>query len=291
MPLPALILLIAAAGEPQFTRLAEEAEAFASALPNLIGEELLRQRALPERRLPRLRIGERAVRPELPPMVERTVRSEIAYATFRNKEDAPPSVHEIRRVVEVDGRAIEKPEAARRALVLGARSPDDTVKRRLLAELEKHLIAGASLDFSLTLLLFRGRAIDNYDFEPVVRQAIDGQMCQIWAFRQKVGDAGFTLFEGKQVDRQPITGMLWLRETDGVPMRIRLRAERDDIIDDGVTDYRQTPRGLVPARVEHSRRAGAIVFAESIFEYPEFKRFSTESGISFTALGEEPPKP
>lgn len=290
MPVPALILLAVAAGEPQFSRLAEEAEAFASALPNLIGEERLRQRVV-ERRLPRLRVGERAVRPEQPPMAERTVRSEIAYATFRSGEGAPPSVHELRRVVEVDGRPIEKPESARRALVLDARSPDDTVKRRLLADLEKHLISGASLDFSLTLLLFRGRALDGYEFEPVVRQAIDGEMCQIWAFRQREGEAGFTRFEGKQVERQPIQGMIWLREKDGVPVRIRLRAAGENFIDEGVTDYRLTPRGLVPARVEHRRLSGPIVLAENIFEYPEFKRFSTESGITFTPLGEEPEKP
>jgi hypothetical protein len=289
MPVSALILLVAIVVDPQFVRLAEEAEAFAAALPNLIGEERLRQRALPERR-PRLRIGERAQRVELPPMIEREVRSEIAYATFHNGPDAPPSIHELRRVVSVDGKTIEKTEAARRALVLDARSPDDTVKRRLLADLEKHLISGASLDFSLTLLLFRGRALENYDFEPVVRQAIGEEMCQMWAFRQKTGDAGFTRFAGKRVERQPISGMIWLREKDGLPLRVRLRAEHEGVADDATTDYRPTPRGLLPARVEHRRLAGVIVLAENVFEYPEFRRFSTESGITFTPA-EEPPQP
>ena len=286
-----LILLAAVAVEPQFVRLAEESEAFARALPNLIGEERLRQRTLPERRMPRLRIGEKAQRPELPPMVEREVRSEIAYATFSNGPDAPASIHELRRVISVDGKAIEKPEAARRALVLDARSPDDTVKRRLLADLEKHLISGASMDFSLTLLLFRGRAMENYEFEPVVRQALGQDMCQIWAFRQKAGEAGFTRFAGNRAERQAITGMIWLREKDGVPLRVRLRAEDKEVVDDGVTDYRLTPNGLVPARVEHRRLAGLILLSENVFEYTEFKRFSTESGISFTPAEEGPPKP
>lgn len=291
MPVSALILLAAVAADPQFVRLAEEAEAFARALPNLIGEEWLRQRAVPERRMPRIRIGERAQRADPTPMMERSVRSELAYATFSNGPDAAASVHELRRVIEVDGKAIEKAESARRALVLDARSPDDTVKRRLLADLERHLISGASLDFSLTLLLFRGRALDNYDFESVVRQAIGSDMCQIWAFRQKTGDAGFTRFAGSHSERQAITGMLWLRENDGVPLRVRLRAENEGLVDDGITDYRSSPRGLVPSRVEHRRFSGATLLAENIFEYREFKRFSTESGISFTPADEGPPKP
>jgi hypothetical protein len=288
MAASALILLISIAVDPPFVRLAEEAEVFARALPNLIGEERLRQRAIPERR-PRLRIGERAQR-EVIEMAERELRIEIVYATFRSSDSASASIHELRRVIEVDGKPLGKADEARRALILDARSPDDNVKRKLLADLERYLISGASLDFSLTVLLFHGRAIEDYEFEPVVRQAIGGEMCQIWAFRQKTGEAGFTRFAKSQVDRQPITGMLWLREKDGVPLRVRVRAENQGLVDDGITDYRWTPRGLLPDRVLHRRLAGSTLLAETLFEYPDFKVFSTESGITFTPA-EEDPKP
>jgi hypothetical protein len=292
MAASALIVWMVVAADPQFLRLAEEAEAFARALPNLIGEETLRQRAVPERRMPRIRVGEAANRPANLPMTEREVRSEIAYATFSNGGDSPASIHELRKVIAVDGRPIGKPAEARRALVLDARSADDDVKRKLLAELERHLISVASLDFSLTLLLFNARALDDYEFQPVVRQAIGEDMCQMWAFRQKAGEAGFTRFAGKQVNRQPLSGMLWLREKDGVPLRVRLRAEQDGLVDDAVTDYRVSTYGLVtPARVTHRRISGNVLVAENVFEYAEFKRFSTESGISFTPVDEEPPKP
>lgn len=298
MSAAALILLASVALEPPFLRLAEEAEAFARELPNLIGEEKLTQQAVKERRGFRIRVGEKALRAAPVLNEQREVQSEFAYSTFGGREGQPPTIHELRTVVAVDGRPVAKAEEARRALVLNARSADDQVKRRLLEALEKNLISGAALDFTLTLLLFRSRNLDNYEFLPVLDQQIGESDCEIWAFRQKGGQARFTIFDGKQVRAQPLEGQVWLRKRDGVPLRIRLRSVMEDgdqlpVIDDGVTDYRMSAHGfLTPVRVLHRQYAGTATMAVNLFTYEEFKRFSTESGIKFTPVeDEERPKP
>src|SRR4051794_13495825 len=82
-------------------RLAEESDVFAHQAPKAISQETLQQRS----------VQPKGIR-------TRVIVSEYAYTTIAD------SLHELRKVVSVDDRQVQPPDAARRSLVLNAVSHD-----------------------------------------------------------------------------------------------------------------------------------------------------------------------
>ena len=110
-------------------RLAEEAAVFSRVAPQAVSEETLLQRVRnkPSRFQPR-----QGPAPD-PGFRSRRIVSEYGYTTF---EDSPGVLHELRRVIEVDGRPVRTRLEARTSLSLGMATRDDRVKRRMLREFE-----------------------------------------------------------------------------------------------------------------------------------------------------------
>lgn len=295
----ALLLLVALAAspppapsrDPLLSRLAEEAEVFAQSVAKLIGEETIRQRALKAGSRFRPRIGQAALEPPKPVYQARELASEFGYTTIGDLW------HEAREVRLVDGRTVQSTDKARRKLVLGLRSDDDLVKKKLLEDLEKHGLLGSATDFTLSLLMFRGRNLENYQFAPVRRERVGADEAMVFAFTQAGGEEAFTVFQGKKTIRQKLTGHVWLRAGDGLPLRIHLTTtipgpEGADITDEAVIDYVRNPLGLLlPASVLHRRMSNNQLLAENNFTYGNFKRFSSDSEIKFTPAEEEEPPP
>ncbi|MCX6596725.1 MAG: hypothetical protein NTV70_10195 [Acidobacteria bacterium] len=275
--------------DPLLSRLAEEAEVFAQSVAKLIGEETIRQRALKSGTRFRPRIGQAALEPPKPVYQARELASEFGYTTIGDLW------HEAREVRLVDGRTVQSTDKARRKLVLGLRSDDDLVKKKLLEDLEKHGLLGSATDFTLSLLMFRGRNLENYQFAPVRRERVGADEAMIYSFTQSGGDESFTIFQGKKTVRQKLTGHIWLRASDGLPLRIHLNTTTGgqdgvEVADDAVIDYVRNPVGLLlPASVLHRRMANNQLLAENNFTYSNFKRFSSDSEIKFTPAEEEEP--
>lgn len=298
----ALATLVAVtAVDPHLQRLTEEAEVFATSLDKVIGEETIRQKAMRKQPRFKLRVGDKAFEPEPPSYQERELRSEFGYASFKDEKDETGVWHEVRQILEVDGKALQTQEKARERLALGIRSNDDSVKKKLLQELEKQGLSGSATDFSLCLLLFRARNLPNFDFTPKEKIRMGADEMQPYHFKQKKGHESFTVFHGRKMIHQALEGDLLIRTEDGLPLKITLtsRIEQKDhasVVDVGEIEYMRSPHGvLLPVAVVHRRTWNEVLVAENQFSYANFKRFSTDSEIKFTPVDEDPtpqkPKP
>lgn len=282
------------AADGPLQRLAEEAEVFAQSLDKIIGEETIRQKSM--RRQPRfkIRVGDKAFEPEPPSYQERELRSEFGYASIKPDEDQPGAWHEVRQVLEVDGKAVQNQEKARRKLVEGLRSGDEEVKKKLLEDLEHKGLSGSATDFSLCLLLFRARNLSNFTFTPGEKMHIGADEVQPYRFTQKQGPESFTVVHGKKMIHQVLEGEMWLRTEDGLPVKIKLQStipqkDRDPVIDIGEVEYTRSQHGiLLPVAVTHRRTAGEFLLSENEFIYSNFKKFSSDSEIKFTPVDETP---
>jgi hypothetical protein len=266
-------------------RASQEAEKYFANITRVVGTETLRQKAARVERRFKPRVGSTA----LPPLQwqQREVISEFGVSAF---PEAGGVLHEIRKVQQVDGRQIRKPEEARFSLATDMRNADDRLRRKLLLDFEKHGLLGAATDFTLSLLMFRPEAIDNFTFGPVSEKRLGPDEVLAVVFRQRDGAAQFTVYEGSRTSRSQLQGEVWLRKPDGVPVRVVLVAASnfnpgEAIIDEGVTDYFMAGEGyLLPAAVRHRRMRNRELILEEVSAFTRFQRFSAGVEIKF---GEE----
>ncbi len=291
-----ITVLVISALDPSLQRLAEEADVFTRTLDKVIGEETIRQKSLKRPAWFRFRIGESSLRENDPEYQERTLDSEFAYALFREDESDDGSWHEVRQVLRVDERSIRNREKARKRMVLGLKSENDLLKRSLLDELTKRGLPQSATDFSLCLLLFRTTNLQNFAFTPTGIQSIGADPALVYQFTQQEGAASFTVFHGKKVIHQPLSGEVWIRQSDGLPLKIRLTSRietqgKPDTVDIGEVEYARSRQGdLLPVSVMHRRTSGELLVAENHFTYSNFRRFSADSEIKFTPEDSTPPQ-
>ena len=286
-PLLLSLLLTAGFADPQIdgllARVSEEAEVFRRTAVKLIAQETLRQRALQPPPRFRPRAGQAATQP--PPIVYRTreIVSEYSYGVLR---DSPGSLHEFRQVLSVDGRPVSAPARARRKLLAGLSSPDDRARQSMLEEFARYTLRGAATDFGPALLLFAPGRMGDYRFEAGGKARVGAEPALILRFRQTGGPASLTVFETRQVVRHALEGELWVRETDGLPLRIVLRSQRrqgpDTLSDHATIEYAPAPFGvLVPVSVVRRLHAGELLLEEDVFRYSPFRMFAADAEIKF----------
>jgi hypothetical protein len=271
---------IPAGWERHFLRLADEAEVFAQLAQRIIGQESLDQIAL--RPPPRFQVRGQAPQPRYQ---KRHIVSEYGYSTFR---DDPGNIHEMRQVLTVDGRKVKPPGKLRETLTMGLKTDTDKVKKRMLKEFEGYGLRESATDFGQVLLIFAKRQLENYHFRVHGEQFLGAESAVIFTFTQKSGDTAITVFEGRQMVRHTLRGQLWLRKSDGVPLRITLEAERKEeqqgtIQYRAVVDYQLSAHGLLlPAAVNYAETLGGHMLVENRFRYSDYKRFGADSEIKFT---------
>ncbi len=285
----AALTLMLAAGQPGgsiqplLDRLSEEAEVFRRLAPRLLAQETLRQRALRTGR----RFRPRIVKPpaEGPKLDYRTreIVSEYSYGTL---SESPDRLHEFRQVISVDGRRIAAPQSARRKLLSGLRAPDDRLRRRMLEEFERYGLRGAAADFGQLILLFTRRRLVEYTFQPAGKARVGAEPVQIVRYRQTGGAESLTIFEQGQARRRPVEGELWLRDPDGLPLRITLESRHQEdgrtVTDHAAVDYVLSSHGVVtPASVVRRRLIGDVLLVEDVFQYSPFRLFSADAEVKF----------
>ncbi len=67
-------------------------------------------------------------------------------------------LHELRKIVTIDGETVSDAGEARHAMTIGILSPDDRTKRELLENFEHEQLEGAVTDFGQLILLFAKRS-------------------------------------------------------------------------------------------------------------------------------------
>jgi hypothetical protein len=273
-------------------RLSEEAEAFARIAPEVIGQEVYRQKAAQGRRS--LHLGP-APAPGTPPQLSFHVREITSEYGFALLKESGGGLHEFRRVVSVDGRPVENAGEARRRLAFALTAARDRERQRLLLDFERWGLEGAVTDFGQVILLFVRRQLKDYDFRPGESGRIGPDRAHAIAFRQVGGAQTFTIFERTRSVHQPLEGRIWVRDPDFLPLRIDLRSARKQneraVEETAEVDYAMSAHGaLLPASVLHRQYLDGHLVVENSLRYGSFRRFAASAEIKFTELDEPPPK-
>ncbi len=243
-------------------QLGQEAEAFRRIAPLTLSEETLEQRS-------------RSDQPGSP-FETHEVISAYGFAGLR---DAPRAIHEVRKVISVDGHQVISPAKARQAMTLGLKSADDKLKKRLLEDLEKHGLHGAATDFGQIILLFSPKRLQNYTFKIEGERQVGADRLIVVSFTQKAGDYGVTVFHGNSAERESLQGEISFRGRDLVPLRIAItstgRSGALPIREKSTVDYATSAAGCVlPVSVVHREFQNNQLFSENLFSYAPFRRLT-----------------
>jgi hypothetical protein len=290
----ALTLAVSAQTTSQLlSRVAEEAEVLRQNLPNALSEETLEQRAWlpPSRFHPRAGSAPADFAPRL---MVRTVVSEYTVAPLRGASS--PALVEYRQVVSVDGRAVQSEGEARHALTLGTKSLDDRLRKRMLEDFAQHGLVDVATDYGLILLEFTGSGQRELDILPAGRGLVGADDALIFSWKQKSEQGGELEFIGREAERHALQGRLWVRASDGLPLRVEAWAEHLEgkrrIRDQATVEYAMAPRGfLAPASVLHQHIVDRQLLTENRYTYAPFKIFAADAEVKFTDQPASPPPP
>jgi hypothetical protein len=296
LPFAALLVLTATLSKADestlLSRVAEEADVLEQNLPKAITRETLEQRALlpPSRFRPRA--GAAALEVPTPRLLVREVVSEYTVAPLH--ESNSQSLVEYRQVFTVDGKAVQSEEKARHALSLGMKSLDDRLRKRMLEDFAKHGLVDVATDYGLILLEFTRKGQAELEIRRLGEDRVGSETAIVFSWRQKSPERGELEFNGRRADRHPLEGRLWVRATDGVPLRVHVWAEHlqadHKLRDEAAVDYTLNSRGfLTPASVLHQHLVDGQLMTENHYTYEPFKVFSADAEIKFTEVG-DPPK-
>jgi len=267
------------------SRTAEEADVFQQNAPKVLTQETLEQRAkLPPSRF-HPRIGQTAVPSPGPRLQVREIVSEYTVGTLRNS--ASRDLLEFRQLISVDGRKIQSAESARHALSLGMNSADERVRKRMLEDFAGNGLVDVATEYALILLAFTQRGQQQMTFGPAVEYRLGADDALVVPWQQTSAASGELEFHGKEVTRRALQGFLWVRKSDGLPLRISAWAEHLDaktrIRDEATVEYVLSPHGfLTPASVVHRHYVDGQVATENLYRYEPFRLFAADTDIKFT---------
>jgi hypothetical protein len=260
-------------------RLGDEAAAFQKIAPQLVGRETLHQRALAPPRF-KMRVGDAAKQPQAAGWKEHEIVSKYAFALLGRQ------IHELRQVTSVDGKRVAGETQAQDALAKLIMASDDQRKRRAIEQLEKYGLRGAATDFGQLLLLFSRGNVERYEFTAAGPRLMGIVATQVFHYQQLDGPQALTVFRGSggggaaTTQRLSVQGEIWVREEDGLPVRITMTATdgSDDktLREEATVDYAMSEFGtLLPVETtQRELRAGEEV-AENKFSYRDFHRFES----------------
>jgi hypothetical protein len=263
--------------------LSKQADAFQRIAPAMLGRETLHHRFLKPPPRFRPRIGEAAKKPLQPTWQERDIISEYAFAALGDNRQ---ELHEMRRVIAVDGRIVEDEKQAQDSLAKLVTASDDQRKRLALKQLEKYGLRGAAVDFGQLLLLFSRRDVERYEFTFSSTEQVDGLPLTVFRYKQLDGPEAMTVFDGDKLLRLRVEGEVWVRSDTYAPVRITLVATQDEsgagLREEATVQYVMSAYGaLLPSTIEQQELRDGQVTSESKFVYANFHKFQTSSDIKF----------
>jgi hypothetical protein len=254
-------------------RLGDEAAAFQKVAPQLVGRETLHQRALAAPRF-KVRVGDAAKQAQAADWKEHEIVSEYAFALLGRQ------IHELRQVTSVDGKRVAGETQAQNALAKLITGNDDQRKRRALEQLEKYGLRGGATDFGQILLLFSRGNIERYEITAAGPRLMGTVATQVFRYQQLDGPQALTIFRAAATQRLSVQGEIWVREADGLPVRITMTAtdssgDKDKPLrEEATVDYAMSAFGtLLPVETTHRELRGGEEVAENKFSYRDFHRF------------------
>jgi hypothetical protein len=283
-------------GGPTFSdilsRVAEEAEVFHQNAPKALTQETLEQRALMPASRFRPRIGKAALEVPKPHLQVREIVSEYSVGSL--SESASHDLVEFRQVVSVDGRRVQSAESARHALSLGVHSTDDRLRKRMIEDFASHGLVDIATDYGTILLAFTKRGMELLEIKPAGEDRVGADAAQVLSWRQVSGPGVALEFNGRRSARRALEGRLWVRRSDGLPVRVESWMEHADgdhkVRDEATVDYVLSSHGfLTPASVVHRHVVDGQIITENLYRYEPFKLFTADTEIKFTELPDTVP--
>jgi hypothetical protein len=271
-------------------RVSEEAAAFQDNLPKTIARETLTQKAaLPPSRL--VTFGPSAAPPK-PRIVSHEIVSEYSVGHLKGSDSQ--NLFEFRQPVSADGRPVRPEESARRELTLGIRSQDDSVRKRMLQGYAKFGLVDVASDYGLILLAFTKRGLETMQMGAAQRGRIGADDATVLNWKQRSEDGGVLEFRGNRAVREAMQGTLWVRASDGLPLRIEAWVEYEQaerkIRDEASVEYAMSSyKFLVPASVVHRHIVDGKTMTENLYRYDNFRLFSADSELKFTDTPDSQP--
>ena len=279
-------ILLAQTGHPQIPpRVAEEAEVLAQNATRILTRETLQQRSLlpPTRFVPRA--GSAAERATGPRFRIREVVSEFSFGPLRSSQSH--NLIEFRQVLSVDGQPVQSTDKALRALSQGIQQGDDRTRKRMLEQFARNGLVDIATDYSLILLAFTSGSQKQMEISASGHCNIGADPAISFSWMQESPQGGLTEFHGQESVHRALAGTLWLRASDGLPLRVHAWMEYTDeashlIRDEATVDYVMSEHGfLTPASVIHHHVVNGATVTENLYLYDPFKFFSTSSTITF----------
>jgi hypothetical protein len=166
----------------------------------------------------------------------------------------------------------------------------------MLEDFAKHGLVDVATDYGLILLAFTKRGQENMQVKPAGETRVGAEDAMVFSWRQTSTAGGELEFFGNQIEHRPLQGMLYVRKSDGLPLRVQAWAEHPDakrtIRDEAAVDYALSAHGfLMPASVVHRHLVDGQLKTENLYRYEPFKLFSADAEIKFTEVPETPPTP
>ena len=269
-------------GKAMLERLATEAEAFRRTAPTLLGRETLEQKA--HKPAPRFhpRIGKDALSP--PPQLwqDRQIVSEYGFVSLPGDQ---ATLHEVRRVISVNGKPAGDPKRAEESLAHVIGLNDEQREVELLKDFEKNGLVGAVTDLGPLLMLFTPQQIQHFEFALKGTQSLGANRALIFRYAQIDGAEPLTIFEGTgkgKPRKLRVQGEVWVREDNFLLLRITLAvgegqgaAAVQEIVS---VDYAASPFGcLLPSAVDHRELLGGQLNVQNSFLYSDFQRLPSVS--------------
>jgi hypothetical protein len=163
---------------------------------------------------------------------------------------------------------------------------DDERKARALQQLEKYGLRGGATDFGQILLLFSRGSVERYEFTAAGPRLMGTVATQVFHYQQLDGPQALTVYHGTTAagtatpQRLSVQGEIWVREADGLPVRITMTAtdnsnDKDKPLREEATiDYAMSKFGtLLPVETTQRELRGGEEVAENQFSYRDFHRF------------------
>jgi hypothetical protein len=179
---------------------------------------------------------------------------------------------------------------------MGVQSPSDHSRKRMLEQFAKYGLVDIATDYGLILLAFGRREWPNLQFGLARDGRVGSSTALVLDWKQRSTTGGALEFHGRKAVHQSLEGRLWMRKSDGLPLRVEAWADLHDqgrtVRDQASVEYVMSSHGfLTPASVVHRHLVDGRVMAENLYRYQSFKMFGAQADIQFTEEPEPPPAP
>jgi hypothetical protein len=280
IPLLASLLGAQPAANPLLAALTRHAAAFHDKARDLISEEKLLQRSYATPPHAHFAIGA-AAEPLRASFQVHEVVSEYSFGKL--KGDTSGAFVELREILEKDGKSARTPAAARKALQLDVSSGEARARKMILEEFTGLGLVDVATDYALILLAFTPAGIADLTLSPSGSAWVGTDETLVFDWQQTRG--GALEFRGRQTARRALSGRIWLRGSDGMPLRITASfahsEPKHELQDDATVEFAPALGCPLPVSVVHRHSVDGRLLTENLYTYAPFRVFSTDTTIEY----------